>query len=142
MKVFVYGSLMRGFSNHHRLAGEGSQFLQEAETTPEFKMVSLGAFPGILEGGKTSIKGEVFEVDAEVKKGLDYLEGHPTFYRRTPITLLTPLALLEGEVVEAYILQGRGNRSHYDEVPNGDWKAWLSGDRGRDQLRIGRDKSL
>jgi len=50
-------------------------------------MFSLGSFPGVVRGGETAIEGEVYEVDAATLAGLDQLEGHPHFYRRTPVRL-------------------------------------------------------
>lgn len=83
MKVFVYGSLMQGYGNHHRL--ESASFLGEAITPATFTMLHLGGFPGIVKKGNDSIRGEVYEVDHATSVDLDRLEGHPNFFRRTPI---------------------------------------------------------
>jgi gamma-glutamylaminecyclotransferase len=94
-KVFVYGTLKKGFSNHSIIMT--SPFVKEAATKPEFTMITLGGFPGILANGNTSIIGEVYEVSEFTLDRLDKLEGHPNWYRRTPITLL------DGDEVETYI---------------------------------------
>lgn len=95
MKILVYGTLRATFPNHYLL--EGADFVKYAETTPEFTMISLGGFPGILRGGNTSIKGEVYEVDEPTLKTLDKLERSPDWYKRE-------LVLLDdGSWVEAYI---------------------------------------
>jgi len=83
MKVFVYGTLKKGRGNHHLLSQ--SKFLGTAETLPQYTMVSLGAFPGVIENGITQIQGEIYEVNAEQLVRLDRLEGHPNFYRRDEI---------------------------------------------------------
>lgn len=95
-RIFVYGSLKAGLHNHHRL--RGARFVGNARTEPAFTMYSLGSFPGVVSIGNTSIEGEVYEVDAETLAGLDELEGHPRFYRRTALTLA------DGQRVETYLL--------------------------------------
>lgn len=84
-RVFVYGTLLAGESNHRVL--RGARLLGPARTPPAFSMFSLGRFPGVVPRGETAIEGEVYEVDAATLAGLDQLEGHPRFYRRTPLRL-------------------------------------------------------
>lgn len=79
-RVFVYGSLMKGFGNHGLV--EGSEFIGPAKTHPEFTMISYGFFPACLTEGDTAISGEVYDVTDGVLARLDRLEGHPTWYRR------------------------------------------------------------
>ena len=63
-KVFVYGTLksggsIRGLENF----GDGAVIVGRAKTTyPDYTMVDLGAFPGVLMGGTKHIQGEVWEV--------------------------------------------------------------------------------
>lgn len=85
IKVFVYGSLRKGYGNHDRLMKK-AQFLREAETKPEYTLVSLGAFPAMIKG-TTAIKGELYSVGLQTLAQLDILEGHPDFYKRTVIKL-------------------------------------------------------
>lgn len=118
-KVFVYGSLKKGYHNH-RLLSE-SEFLGEARTKPVFTMVSLGAFPGVVNEGHTSIFGEVYEVNAHVLNALDALEGHPHFYERVRVVLDAH----EQEAVWMYILNPEYNKrvgtQQYPVVNNGKW---------------------
>lgn len=125
--VFVYGSLLRGLSNHQVLIGNGyAEFVRTDRTMPEHTMLDLGGYPGVIHGGDTSILGEVWRVDAECLEALDRLEGHPTFYRREPVQL----AETSGAVT--YFLQDSGvirRRSNYNRpiVLDGDWRrvaAW------------------
>ena len=51
MKIFVYGTLMRGEGNHSLLSSESTQFLGEAITQRGFTLYDLGAFPGMVKGG-------------------------------------------------------------------------------------------
>ncbi|MGI0012505.1 MAG: gamma-glutamylcyclotransferase family protein [Nitrososphaera sp.] len=85
-KIFVYGSLKKGFGNHGLLAISNSKFLGSAKTHPIFTMVDFGTFPGCLINGETAIHGEVYEITDEVLAWLDKLEGHPNFYRRVEIS--------------------------------------------------------
>lgn len=73
--VFVYGSLKRGFHNHHFLRGQ--RFIGQARTRTVYRLLSFRAYPGMIEVSKRgrSIHGEVWEVDAECKQALDRLEG-------------------------------------------------------------------
>ena len=50
-------------------------------------MIDLGAFPGILDSGRSVIYGEVYEVDNSVLEMCDLIEGHPNFYSRKFIKL-------------------------------------------------------
>lgn len=73
--VFVYGSLKRGFHNHHFLRGQ--RFFGEARTQPVYRLLSLGAYPGMVkttDEGR-SIRGELWEVDEPCRLMLDHLEG-------------------------------------------------------------------
>jgi gamma-glutamylcyclotransferase (GGCT)/AIG2-like uncharacterized protein YtfP len=112
-RVFVYGTLLAGESNHRLL--QHARLLGPATTAATFSMVSLGSFPGLVRGGTTSISGEVYEVDDATLATLDQLEGHPHFYRRTPISLDTL-----GEV-EAYLLTPAQAKGH-TPIPSGSWR--------------------
>ena len=84
MKVFVYGTLKRGFPNHRVMQHAKAEFIGEA-TLAGFTMLDLGPFPALIQReGKTPygelIRGEVYEV-ADIGP-LDRLEGYPSFYNR------------------------------------------------------------
>jgi gamma-glutamylcyclotransferase (GGCT)/AIG2-like uncharacterized protein YtfP len=90
--VFVYGSLKKGFGNHHRL--EGAAFLGETRTKARsFRMESFGAFPAVYKvptkagGPAYSIEGELYEVNDKILEGLDRLESNGHFYRRELVKL-------------------------------------------------------
>jgi gamma-glutamylaminecyclotransferase len=83
-QVFVYGSLKGGCGNNHIL--RNSEFLGSFTTVDKrFYMISLKAFPGVLESGSGQIKGELYRVDAKVMARLDMLEGNGSFYTRQEI---------------------------------------------------------
>lgn len=83
-RVFVYGTLksggeMRGLD----MFGDGADIVGKAQTVyPDYDMLDLGAFPGVLKNGTYKIQGEVWEVDDEVLAELDRIEGYPAFYNR------------------------------------------------------------
>lgn len=78
-KVFVYGTLKKGYGNHRLL--EKSKFLGTAYTHSEFSLYN-GGFPYATDGGKNEIKGELYEVDDNTLQNLDWLEGYPSHYNR------------------------------------------------------------
>ena len=111
-RVFVYGTLRAGGPNHHLLAGQ--TLVGPARTEPAFEFASLGAYPAMALGGRTSVIGEVYAVDAAGLAKLDWLEGHPEYYRRTPIRLDS------GDDVLAYLLSPEHIAGH-PRIPSGDW---------------------
>jgi gamma-glutamylcyclotransferase (GGCT)/AIG2-like uncharacterized protein YtfP len=74
MRIFVYGTLKRGLSNHGWMAGQ--QFIAEARTEPVYRMYDFGGFPGMVPMAQdgVSILGEIWEVDESGRKKLDILE--------------------------------------------------------------------
>jgi len=112
--VFVYGTLRPGEANHHLLAGQGAKRIRGARTEPSFRFLDLGAYPAMVEGGSTSVVGELFMVASEQLKALDRLEGHPTYYRRVEIRLSC------GTRAHTYVLP-----EHFtagcSPIVNGDW---------------------
>ena len=90
-RIFVYGTLKRGLSNHHWLSSQ--RFLGEARTAPRYRMVDCGGYPGmfgVAENG-LSIRGEVWEVDDEGRRKLDVLEDVDAgLYELVPVSLLPP----------------------------------------------------
>jgi len=99
MKVFLYGTLKKGFSNHRLMAGQ--TFVAEAKTLPKYKLYRTSGFPCMVycEDGKAII-GELWEIDEKCRKNLDYFEGHPHLFRRESVEIQDVT-----EPVEAYICQ-------------------------------------
>ncbi len=111
-RVFVYGTLRPGGSNHHLLAG--SRHHGTCTTEAAYRMLDLGSCPGVVEGGETAVTGDVFTVTPAVFRDLDALEDYPRTYTRTRIH--TPW----GEAW-MYIYRPRGRRA--PEIASGDWLA-------------------
>ena len=108
-RVFVYGTLKRGFWNHYLL--EGREFFGAAATVPTYRMIENG-FPVILPDpeGKP-IAGEIYAVDDETLARLDQLEREGSSYDRKLIDVTLRLASGERQQpTKAFIYVGREDR--------------------------------
>jgi gamma-glutamylcyclotransferase (GGCT)/AIG2-like uncharacterized protein YtfP len=117
--VFVYGTLMRGYGNNFFLRHD--VYLGPGETQPEYTLYDLRHFPAMVEGGDTSVKGEIYEVHPKTIEWLDKLEGVAEgLYKREEIILA------DGEKALTYIFP-RSNLEQRDvPIKNGDWREWVS----------------
>lgn len=95
MRVFVYGTLMRGRANHRVLVQLGARFVGEATAAERRTLVDLGPYPALLprdaeRDGATGarVRGEVYEVDDACVADLDTFEGCPELYRRERIAVV------------------------------------------------------
>ena len=110
-RVFVYGTLKRGFGNH-RLLREAT-FVGKAITKKKYSMTRDG-IPFVNEDRETSqIHGEVYEVTPEIKEGLDRLEGfrgkrENSFYYRKSIPIFVENDLDQEEEAEIYFSDAVG----------------------------------
>ncbi|MGJ8670590.1 MAG: gamma-glutamylcyclotransferase family protein [Oceanococcus sp.] len=111
-RVFVYGTLLHGESNHGLLAK--ATFVRRARTTPDYHLVDLGEFPALVAGGSVAVLGEVYDVNDDDLVSLDELEDHPNFYQRGRVTLE------DGEEVMAYLL-GPDYMTGFSVISNGSW---------------------
>lgn len=111
--VFVYGTLKRGHSNHHWLAGAtflGRRLLRGG------RLYDLGPYPmAVLSTDKQAvIHGELFAVTQEGLARLDLLEGYPSFYERSQLILST------GQT--AWVYHGLQEQvGDAPTIPLGDW---------------------
>jgi gamma-glutamylcyclotransferase (GGCT)/AIG2-like uncharacterized protein YtfP len=134
--VFVYGSLLSGLGNHRVLTQHWPHKLGPGRTLKaEFRMVGLGGFPAVSEGGVESVVGEVYMVTKEGFADLDSLEGYPGFYDRMRVQVV----LGDGRTMVdpwMYVLRGReARRTTGPHVPRGDWRAWTEANWTRDGWR-------
>jgi len=105
--VFVYGTLKRGHCLNHVLGDQ--EFLGQAKTKPEYVLVSLGDFPGMVtpdafaeEVEGQSIEGELYRVDGDCLTELDRVECvGENMYQRRLVSLLEPTEV----VAETYVYQ-------------------------------------
>lgn len=108
-RVFVYGTLKKGGSNHRLLAGQS--FVGNASTLPGYALFELDGYPGMVEeaGAPGTVTGEIWDVDTEALERLDRLEGtQEGLYERKAVRLAHPF---EDGTIEAYFylrsLEGR-----------------------------------
>lgn len=97
MKLFVYGTLKRGYGNHRLM--HGAKFLGEAIIEGHV-IHDFGGCPGIRPAEKKyHVSGELYEITEDMLPRLDRLEGHypnspeDSVYRRTELNAWT---FLEG----------------------------------------------
>lgn len=115
MRIAVYGTLRRGFSNYGYLLGD-QEFLGEETVSLPYKMVSLGGFPGLVASEENhDVVIEVFKIDEEAARSVDRLESYPRFYNRTEIVTSFDVAWI-------YYLNNPEGYNSNKEVPGGDWK--------------------
>lgn len=132
MKVFVYGTLKRGFSNHHILSGRSSLVSSDA-SIDGFKLFDLGAFPAAIMSADANdrIHGEVFEIHHDklghTLAALDRLEGHPTFYERQRREAIDETGLHHDVSVYVFLNHVRGAKLCSD----GKWKGYGNESKGR-----------
>ena len=91
-KVFVYGTLMTGESNHHFL--ENSTCLGKA-AIEGYDMYNVGGFYPAIIPGNSRIIGELYEVHENDMASIDMLEGEGSLYiRKCEITTGNELAYI------------------------------------------------
>ena len=78
MKLFVYGTLKK------MLKSMGAEYLGDYETSRRWVLADLGPFPGMISG-EGVVKGQVWEIPAELLPQLDSYEGHPNLFIRRAI---------------------------------------------------------
>lgn len=85
-KVFVYGSLKKGFRNNY-LIGD-SKFIGSFLTSKKYEMISFGGFPAVTKDHEDyKVLGELYFVDDSTLEDLDMLESNEYFYEREQIQL-------------------------------------------------------
>jgi|TARA_R110000787_G_scaffold37078_3_gene94434 gamma-glutamylcyclotransferase (GGCT)/AIG2-like uncharacterized protein YtfP len=83
--VFVYGTLKKGGPLHGHL--DNSELVHIGTTKEsQWHMRSLGAFPAMTRGN-AKVQGQVYMVNDETLKLLDYVEGVPNLYNRERIEI-------------------------------------------------------
>lgn len=91
-RIMVYGTLKKGHGNNYLL--RSAKFIGQCETVDKFVLMDFGGFPGLFPAQKgfepTKVEGELWEVNDATLARCDQLEGHPDWYRRTPIRVQCP----------------------------------------------------
>jgi len=120
--VFVYGTLLRGEADHGLL--NGARFLRSTRTCADFELHDLGDVPGMVKGGSTPVRGELYRLDSREVRRLDELEDHPETFRRSRVRLE------DGSEAFSYLLP-RAQGRPFPRIPSGCWKRRTGGVRRR-----------
>ena len=119
MKVFVYGTLLSGFSNHFLM--ENCKSLGAAITTEKFAFF-IGDYPFVnSQIREAHITGELYEVnDTQSLEDLDALEQHPDWYVRTEceVELVESKELVSAQI---YFLD-KEDVNKAEKVPSGSFR--------------------
>jgi len=114
--VFVYGTLKRGFSNHHLLTS--SKYIGDGKTL-NGSIIDLGAYPGFVHSKEsTGVHGELYEVTDEVFDDLDTLEGFPILYDRDMMDIRMDE---DGRMEYAWVYTYNGNTQGVSRVEDNMW---------------------
>ncbi len=119
MKLYVYGTLLRGEKNHHVL--DGATLLYERQIL-QAKMFDTGnGYPAIELTNDSTIFGEIYEVPDHLWPALDLLEGYTgddstDLYSKEFVNVQTMDELLE---VAVYTICDESMKML--EIPSGDW---------------------
>lgn len=126
--LFTYGTLKKGFLNHHFL--EDCKFISRAITCEKYQMYPAinYLFPFLIESERNSfIKGEVYLIDEKKEEDLDYLENYPIMYIKKYIKVRT---LPNNEELECliYIKNEEFSDENMDKTkPITEWTDEISG---------------
>ena len=109
--VAVYGTLKRGFGNHHYI--DDSKYIGKGKTKSKYPLVVKG-LPYLIEeeGVGHNVDVEVYRVDDDTLRRLDALEGHPHWYERKQIEV----KLTTDIVVKPWVYFNRRERSVGQEL--------------------------
>ncbi|MDD5476338.1 MAG: gamma-glutamylcyclotransferase [Syntrophales bacterium] len=151
MKVFVYGTMLRGMPRSVLLMP--AKF--EGHGRIEGTLHDLGNYPAVIKGGG-SVYGELYEVDSEIIREMDEIEGylpwnepHSLYTREeTHVTMLGDGSLIrayayfvKGDVAGSWAISFGDYRRHLvEKVPGRQWYLSFGSNMSSERLkkRIGR----
>ena len=114
-QVFVYGTLMKGESNHHFLAN--STYLKVA-TVNGYEMYNVGYFPAIIPA-EGKVIGELYQVPISQMPSIDMLEGEGSLYIRK----CKSIQGVDGEKTLAYLYEYAQDVSNLEKINS--WKEYV-----------------
>ena len=91
--IFTYGTLMKGRTRSHVL--DGSVFVGDG-ILEDYALLELGSYPGAVYKTGSTVYGELYLVDEETKRELDWIEGEGYLYKFKTVSVLC-----NGEYVKA-----------------------------------------
>lgn len=124
IKVFVYGTLMKNCYNHEQYL-KGQKYLGQA-VLPGYALYNLGDYPGVISDKKEKVLGELYEIDQQILKCLDVLEGNDCLYIRHSVEVIIDDIKIGAEV---YVWNGKVRKENKIDFSSQPWD---------DENRIGR----
>lgn len=117
--VFVYGTLMKNCYNHERYL-KGEKYLGQA-VLHGYALYNLGSYPGVIPDEKEKVLGELYEIDRQILKQLDILEGNGRLYNRKAAEVCLEDVKISAEV---YVWNGEVRKEDKTEFCSQplDWK--------------------
>ena len=118
-KLFIYGTLRRGGSNHFRM--EGAEFVGGGRIAG--RIYKIDWYPGLVCDVAGEVKGELYRVSDEHLRALDEFEGivpeegESCGYRRVKVEV----TLDSGEKESAWVWEWIGDFSSALALDTGDW---------------------
>lgn len=127
--VLAYGTLREGQPNHGTYLGSAERVGGLWTTVDRYRLRDLGAFPaaehvhGEPGAPGRGLVGEVYRVDAETGRGLDWLEGNGRLYRRALRTVARPSEGAPGGLawVRVWVFEIVRPRPDAPVIDSGDW---------------------
>lgn len=86
-KIFVYGTLRSGGGNNPML--RESKLVAIGKTEQKYALYVQGIPYAVKDEAICSIVGEVWSIDSSTLQMIDVLEGHPIWYKRELISVVT-----------------------------------------------------
>ena len=111
IRVFVYGTLMRGGCYHKEFLGI-HKFLGRGLITG-YALYNLGGYPGVIPERGEQVKGEIFGIDRKTLRRIDVLEDKGSLYDRKRIPVLNE----DGKTTRAYVYVWKGPVNRQNKVP-------------------------
>ncbi len=120
MLLFIYGSLKKGFTNHHMM--QDSKYKATATTIDKHAMFQeQGAcYPYLVNSTDERyhhIEGELYEVDYATTLKLDIFEDAPSYYYRDIIEVETSAGVIE----KAQVYFIKDTKIPVDQEPLSKW---------------------
>jgi len=127
-RVFVYGTLMRGFRNYERFLEGRISRVVPGRTYGELYHLPEG-YPALLKGNG-SVEGEIMEpVDEALLRNLDRLEGYTEGRAKNLyIRFIDNIMTETGEEVPCWVYfyeNERYAREKGTPVPDGNWRKFM-----------------
>ncbi len=120
--VFIYGSLKKGFSNHHMM--DNAKYKYTAKTKKRYGMFQeLNAnYPYLIKQSANHyhhVQGEVYEVDCSTTlKQLDKFEDAPDYYERE----IVDIEIVDGSIQKAQVYFMKELKVPLNQTPLKEWK--------------------